>query len=82
MSFQRSGRSGGDARQTAEAAFRAVTTKKPPLDEGPKPASPVIPGARETVSLRLDKAVLEHFQKDGPGWQDRINAALKAAAGL
>jgi uncharacterized protein (DUF4415 family) len=22
--------------------------------------------------------VLAHFQKDGPGWQDRINAALKA----
>lgn len=82
MSFQRSGRSGGDARQTAEAAFRAVTTKKPPSAEAPKPAAPVVPGTREMVSLRLDRAVLEHFQKDGPGWQDRINAALKTAAGL
>jgi uncharacterized protein (DUF4415 family) len=26
--------------------------------------------------------VLEHFQDDGPGWQDRINAALRMAAGL
>jgi uncharacterized protein (DUF4415 family) len=26
--------------------------------------------------------VLEHFQDEGPGWQDRINAALRAAAGL
>ena len=82
MSFQRSGRSGGDARQTAEAAFRAVTTKKPPPAEAPKPAAPVVPGAREMVSLRLDRAVLEQFQKDGPGWQDRINAALRTAAGL
>ena len=45
-------------------------------------ASAAVPGAREMVSLRLDRAVLEHFQKDGPGWQDRINAALKSAAGL
>ena len=70
-----------DPRQAAEAAFKAVTRKTP---EAPSaPAAPVsIPGARETVSLRIDRAVLEHFQKDGPGWQDRINAALKAAAGL
>jgi uncharacterized protein (DUF4415 family) len=26
--------------------------------------------------------VLDHFQQDGPGWQDRINAALRKAAGL
>jgi uncharacterized protein (DUF4415 family) len=32
--------------------------------------------------LRIDKDVLEHFQQDGPGWQDRINAALRGAAGL
>ena len=70
-----------DPRQAAEAAFRAVTRKTP--EAAPAPAAPpVIPGARETVSLRIDRAVLEHFQKDGPGWQDRINAALKAAAGL
>jgi uncharacterized protein (DUF4415 family) len=34
------------------------------------------------VSLRLDKDVLETFQEGGPGWQDRINAALRKAAGL
>tara|TARA_R110002020_G_scaffold262450_1_gene476908 strand:+ start:354 stop:482 length:129 start_codon:yes stop_codon:yes gene_type:complete len=34
------------------------------------------------VTLRLDRAVLEHFQDDGPGWQDRINDALRIAAGL
>lgn len=82
MSFDRSRRSASDPRRAAEAAFRAVT-KKPPLAEEPVDKKiPVVPGVRETVSLRLDKAVLEHFQKDGPGWQDRINTALKAAAGL
>jgi uncharacterized protein (DUF4415 family) len=25
--------------------------------------------------------VLEHFQEGGPGWQDRINDALRKAAG-
>ena len=34
------------------------------------------------VTLRLDRAVLEHFQEDGPGWQDRLNAALRVVAGL
>jgi uncharacterized protein (DUF4415 family) len=62
----------------AEAMFKAVTTK--PI-EGP-PKQHVIPVGKETVSLRIDRDVLEHFQEDGPGWQDRINAALRKAAGL
>ncbi len=83
MAFDRSRRA-SDPRQAAEAAFKAATTKAP---EAAKPvertsAAAAVPGAREMVSLRLDRAVLEHFQKDGPGWQDRINAALKAAAGV
>jgi uncharacterized protein (DUF4415 family) len=41
-----------------------------------------VPEGKEMVSLRLDNAVLAHFQEDGPGWQDRINAALRKAAGL
>jgi len=32
---------------------------------------------RELVSIRIDRAVLDHFQEDGPGWQDRINDALR-----
>lgn len=66
-----------DARAAAEAAFRKATTK--PAAAAPASAAPrAVPGARESVSLRLDASVLEHFQKDGPGWQDRINEALKA----
>jgi uncharacterized protein (DUF4415 family) len=84
MAFERSRRP-SDPRQAAEAAFKAATTKAPeaPRPVAPQPQSaPAVPGAREMVTLRLDRAVLEHFQKDGPGWQDRVNAALKAAVGL
>jgi uncharacterized protein (DUF4415 family) len=66
-----------DSRQAAEMAFKAATTK--PLESLPK--SPALPGAKELVSLRIDRDVLDHFQQDGPGWQERINAALRAAAG-
>ncbi|KQP66142.1 BrnA antitoxin family protein [Methylobacterium sp. Leaf112] len=88
MAFERSRRP-SDPRQAAEAAFKAATTKAPeaapatPARPAPtSQAGPAVPGAREMVTLRLDRAVLEHFQKDGPGWQDRVNAALKAAVGL
>jgi len=71
-----------DARSAAEAAFKAVTTRPPPGPEPePKPKAPLVPGTRETVSLRIDRDVLDHFQADGPGWQERINAALRRAAG-
>jgi uncharacterized protein (DUF4415 family) len=67
-----------DPRQAAEAAFKAATTPKP-LDIVPK--QPSLPGAKETVSLRIDRDVLDFFQEEGPGWQERINAALRKAAG-
>jgi uncharacterized protein (DUF4415 family) len=66
-----------DARTEAEAAFRQTTTKVP---EGP-PKMAAIPGVKELVSLRIDQDLLEHFQQDGPGWQDRINDALRKAIG-
>ena len=80
MSHPPSRRFSGSARDAAEAAFKSVTTK--PREEPAPAKAPSLPNARETVSLRLDRDVLEHFQADGPGWQDRINAALRKAAGL
>lgn len=32
---------------------------------------------KKQVTLRLDPDVLAHFQAAGPGWQSRINAALR-----
>jgi uncharacterized protein (DUF4415 family) len=60
-----------DPRAAAEAAFR----KKPaPLVAPEKPA---LPGVKEPVTLRIDQDILAHFQKDGPGWQDRMIAVLR-----
>ena len=36
---------------------------------------------KSLVSLRLDNEVLEKFRATGPGWQSRINEALRKAAG-
>ena len=66
-----------DARTEAEAEFKKTTTKVP--EAPPKPAT--LPAVRELVSLRIDQDVLEYFQEGGPGWQDRINDALRKAAG-
>jgi len=68
----------GDSRSQAEAAFKTATTK--PI-EGPAPPPPALPGVKEMVSLRIDRDVLDFFQADGPGWQERINAALRRASG-
>jgi uncharacterized protein (DUF4415 family) len=66
-----------DARSQAEKAFKAATTKKADLPA----AAPAVPGVKEQVTLRLDRDILDVFQADGPGWQDRINAALRKAVG-
>jgi len=67
-----------DARAAAEKAFKAVTTK--PVEGPPKAPAP-LPTGKDTVTLRIDRDVLEHFQADGPGWQDRINVALRKIIG-
>ena len=66
-----------NSRDAAEAAFKKATTKT----AEPMPQPPSIPGAKELVSLRLDRSVLDYFQAEGPGWQERINEALRKAIG-
>jgi uncharacterized protein (DUF4415 family) len=49
-----------------------------------QPAAPVretsaAPNVRELVSIGIDRGVLDYFQEDGPGWQDRINDTLRHA---
>ena len=67
----------GDARTEAEAAFKKVTAKV----AAPPPKSNAVPGVKQQVTLRIDQDVLEFFQEGGPGWQDRINEALRKATG-
>ncbi|MGB8117983.1 MAG: BrnA antitoxin family protein [Pseudolabrys sp.] len=65
-----------DSRSEAEKAFKAVTTKPAELP----PKAPALPHVKHTVTLRVDQDVLDYFQQDGIGWQDRMNAALRKAA--
>lgn len=68
-----------DPREVAEQAFKSATTK--PVAPLPVVSAASPPNARELVSIRIDRDVLDHFQKDGPGWQERINAALRLTMG-
>lgn len=43
---------------------------------------PRLANPKQAVKLRLDHDVLQHFRATGPGWQTRMNAALRKAAGL
>jgi uncharacterized protein (DUF4415 family) len=43
----------------------------------PKKAAP-----KEAVNIRLDADVLAFFRASGPGWQSRINAALRKVVGV
>jgi len=38
---------------------------------------PPIDTPKKLVSLRLDQDVIDRFRAGGPGWQSRINAALR-----
>ncbi len=69
-------------RPSARAAAEAVFSKPSAPKAEPAPKPPVVPGARELVSLRIDQEVLAHFQAEGAGWQERVNQALRKAAGL
>ena len=69
-------RTGRDPREAAEAAFRKATAPPPPVSKS------ALPGVKEQVTLRIDQEVLEFFQKDGPGWQERIVDALRQTAGV
>lgn len=53
--------------------FRAA-----PLHPGESPP----PEVKAVVNLPLSSDVLTHFQAQGPDWEDRIDAALRKAAGL
>ncbi|TPV98409.1 MAG: hypothetical protein USCAAHI_02146 [Beijerinckiaceae bacterium] len=43
-----------------------------------KRAEAVMPTPKKLLSLRLDSDVVDWFKKQGPGYQTRINAVLRA----
>ena len=72
-------RGAGDPRTAAEAVFRPAAPKS--VETAPARVPGALPNAKELVSLRIDRDILDHFQADGPGWQERINDALRRAVG-
>lgn len=54
----------------------SVTTKPPPEA---KPRGRPTGSSKVAISLRIDADVLAKFKATGPGWQSRINDALRRA---
>lgn len=52
-----------------------------PPDEGRKAVArrgrPPGSSKKESTTIRFDKDVLDAFKADGPGWQSRMNSALR-----
>lgn len=84
----------GHVSPTAEedAAIRAGVAADPdtfePTDEQFLKLRPIgrgrpkLAAAKEAIKLRIDPDVLAWFRATGPGWQSRLNDALRRAAGL
>ncbi len=65
-----------DAPDLAEPEWSAVLDATPVTRGRPRSARPKV-----STTIRLDADVLDHFRTGGPGWQSRINAALRAGMG-
>jgi uncharacterized protein (DUF4415 family) len=69
---------------TAQDFRRAKPFAKvfPALAESRRGRGPQKDPTKIAVSLRLTREVVERFKADGPGWQTRMDKALKKATGL
>jgi uncharacterized protein (DUF4415 family) len=72
---------------TAElaATLRPLEEVDPELAEFVrKGGRPLLPHEvrKRRVTIMLDPDVIAHFKAEGRGWQTRVNAALRKAAGL
>jgi uncharacterized protein (DUF4415 family) len=42
-----------------------------------RPKGTTMPDTKQQITLRLDRDIVERFRATGPGWQSRINEALR-----
>jgi len=63
------------AAEVRPSELLASLPKRKHVQRGPQHA-PV----KKKISLRVDADVLAHYKATGPGWQSRVNEALKKAA--
>jgi uncharacterized protein (DUF4415 family) len=69
-----------DAPELTDEWFRSAEQNENgvPVRRGrPKLAKP-----KQQLNLRIDADVIDRFKSDGPGWQSRINEALRKAVKL
>lgn len=58
----------GERKVTREEAMAAIARRRPGRPSGSNKTS---------TTIRFDRDMLEAFRRGGPGWQSRINAALR-----
>ena len=63
----------GDVRELGAEFFKRAKPGRPKKPEAER---------KQRVTIMLDKDVIQHFKKDGKGWQTRANKALRKSAGL
>ena len=65
-------RRAGSANEVLPAELMAILPKRKPGQRGvqKKPK-------KEAVTMRYSQEVLDYFRESGPGWQSRMNEALK-----
>lgn len=79
-----------DDTDSPEATDEQIASAKPFAEAFPELADSIRRGRgrppadnpRQQVSIRLSPDIIAHFKKGGPGWQSRINDALRKVAGL
>lgn len=64
-----------------EAALETALTERSVRRGRGRPVGSFTSG-KEKVTLRLDSAALNVLRAAGPGWQTRVNEAVRKAAGL
>jgi uncharacterized protein (DUF4415 family) len=69
-------------RRLTGAAIEAAAARdpdNPPLTDTELAALEiVVPTPKQAISIRLDDQVIDWFKRQGPGYQTRINAVLRA----
>jgi uncharacterized protein (DUF4415 family) len=69
-------------RRLSGAAIQAAAARdpdNPPLTDAELAALQiVVPTPKQAISIRLDDQVIDWFKRQGPGYQTRINAVLRA----
>lgn len=65
----------------SDEAIAAAVAEDPdaaPLDLDWAMGEVIVPPRKVAISIRLDQDVLDHFKRDGAGYQKRINAVLRS----